>query len=452
MVKMTKVLNEKTNPLVLAWPIFIEIMLFMIMGNVDTFMLSRFSDLAVAAVGNANQILGTLLIFFNITAAATGIMVAQYLGAKKREALNQVYTLAIVSNVLLSVLIAMVLYLFQATFFTWVRMPVELYSDTKAYLDTVLGFLFVPALFTVSSIILKSHGQTKLSMFVAIGMNITNVIGNYMFLFGPFGIPILGVRGVAISTVVSRSIAVGIMLYALIVKYDVSLSLKNLVPFPKSLFKKFLKLGLPSAGEPMSWQFSQMVIFVFINMMGTAMVTTRIYVQIIVYFTYLATLAIAQANQIVVGHLVGAGNEDQAERITLRSLKQSLAITIVVSLTFAILRHPLIGIFTADETIIKTGATILLIDVFVQFGRTFNLVIIFAMKAAGDVNYPVVIGIFSMWLVSTLGAYILGVVFGLGLMGIWIAMAADELLRGGLMLKRLRSGKWRGKGVVPENH
>jgi putative MATE family efflux protein len=443
-------IDENTNPLKLAWPIFIEVLLFMIMGNVDTVMLSRYSDLAVAAVGNANQILNTLLILFNITSAATGIMVTQFIGASHKKDLNQVYTLAFGSNILLSGLIAILLYTFQLQFFGLINMPAELYPDTTSYLSTMLGFLFVPALFTVSSVILKSHGQTKLSMYLAIGMNIVNVIGNYIFLFGPFGLPILGVKGVAISTVFSRSIAVVIMLFVLVKYYGVKPSLKHLFPVPKKLVVQFLKLGLPSAGEPISWQFSQMVIFSFINLMGTAAVTTKIYVQIIVWFTFLATLAIAQANQIIVGHLIGAGKEDEAYRITMRSVKQSLTVTMSVSLLFVVFRHSLMSIFTDDPLIIKLGAQIIMIDFLVEFGRVLNLVIINAFKAAGDVNFPVIAGVFSMWLVSTLGAYYFGVVLEFGLAGIWFAMAADEILRGLLMLRRLIKGGWRGKSVVHE--
>lgn len=444
---MAKILTN-SNPLKMAIPIFIELLLFMIMGNVDTIMLSNYSDLAVAAVGNANQILNTLLILFNITAAATGIMVAQYLGASKKQELNQIYTLGFILNLILSGLIGIGLFLFQRAFFDAINMPLELYVDAKAYLNTTLLFLFVPALFSFSSVILKSHGITKLSMYLAIVMNVVNIVGNYVFLFGPFGLPVLGVKGVAISTVASRFIAVVIMLYVLFKDIKISIQLKHLNPFPKNVFKKFLQLGLPSAGEPISYQFSQMVIFSFINAMGTETVTTRIYVQIIVWFTFLGSMAIAQANQILVGHLVGAGREDDAYHMTMKSFKQALAITISVSAIFMTLRFQLISIFTDNSEIIKLGAAILMVDIFVEVGRVANLVVISALKASGDVNYPVGVGIFSMWLVSTLGAYLLGVHLGLGLVGIWLAMAADEILRGLLMINRLKKGRWRGKRIV----
>lgn len=441
-------MKHMDQPLKIAFPIFIELLLFMIMGNVDTLMLSQYSDVAVAAVGNANQILNTLLILFNITAAATGIMVAQYLGAKLKDQLNQIYTLGYIMNLMMAVLIGVLLFVFQSEFFHAVNMPKELYVDAKAYLDTTLLFLFIPAFFTLSSVILKSHGITKLSMYLAIGMNVINIIGNYIFLYGPFGLPILGVKGVAISTVLSRAFAVSVMLFVLFNKLSISVKLQHLKPFPKTLFKKFIQLGIPSAGEPIMYQFSQMVIFSFINLMGTTTVTAKIYVQIIVWFTFLGSMAIAQANQIVVGHLVGAGDYDRAKKVTLTSFKQAMSITVVVSLVFILLRYKLIDLFTDNQEIIKIGATILLIDIFVEVGRVSNLVIIGALKASGDVNFPVIVGIVSMWLVSTFGAYFFGIYLDMGLVGIWIAMSCDEIFRGILMYRRLLSGKWKNKSVI----
>jgi len=443
-----KRIDEKTSVFSLAWPIFIELFLFMLMGNIDTFMLSRFSDNSVAAVGNANQIVNTLIIIFNITATATGIMVAQYLGAKNKEKLDEVYSVAFLGNIIMAVGISFLLIGFQKQFFVLINLPQELVVDTKAYLDTIVGFLFVPALFMTLSAILKNHGMTKLSMYLSIIMNLLNVVGNYIFLFGPFGLPVLGIKGVAISTVVSRSIGVIIMIWFIKVKMKGRISIKLLYPWPKETVRKLLKLGIPSAGEPIAWQFSQMFIFAFINLLGTVTVTARMYSMIITWFTFLASLAIAQASSIVVGHLVGAGKEDQAYKLILRSLKKSLILSVTIAVLFAIFRNSLLGIFTDSKEIIMLAGTILIIDIFLEIGRTMNLVIIGGLRAAGDVHFPVIVGVISMWGVSTLGAYIFGLKLGWGLPGIWLAMALDELLRGIIMLLRWKFGGWRNKSIV----
>lgn len=441
-------IDETTSLFKLAWPIFIEILLFMVMGNIDTLMLSGYSDQAVAAVGNANQIANTLIILFNITGAATGIMVTQYLGAGERSRLNQVYSLAFYGNLLLALALGGILVSGQSTVFNLVHLPKELITDTASYLNITAGFLFVPAIYMICSVILKSHGNTQLTMYLAIVMNLINVVGNYTALYGPFGIPVMGVSGVALSTLISRSLGLIIMFYVITVKMNCSFSLRNLRPFPKDTFIQMLRYGAPSAGEPISYQFSQMVIFSLINSLGTAVVTTRMYGQMITYFTFLSSLALAQAAQIIVGHLVGARKFDEAYQLIVRSLKEAWVITLVVSCLFAVFRTQIFSLFTDNAEIIALGGTILLIDIVLEMGRVVNLIVIGGLKASGDVNFPVAAGIVSMWGVSTAGAYYFGIVLGWGLAGIWFAMLLDEVLRGILMLIRWRSGKWRDRLVT----
>lgn len=442
------VIDEKPSIFKLAWPIFIEMLLFMMMGNIDTLMLSKFSDLAVAAVGNANQMINTMVMVFTVTSTATGVMVSQYIGAQQKEKLEQVYSVASALNIGVALLVTGVIFVFQSTFFELIHLPLELLTDTKAYMDVVLGFLFIIAMYMTLSTILKSHGNTKLTMMIALLINVVNVVGNYIFLFGPFGLPILGVKGVAISTVLSRSLGMGIMLFYILYVMKAKLKTSHIWPIPKVMLAKFLKLGLPSAAEPMSWQISQVFIFSFINLMGTQTVTARMYATIIIWFTFLTAMSIAQATQIVTGHLVGAGRYDDAYHLVFKSLKKSLATSLVVSVLFYLFRLPLLGIFTDDPAIIALGASVLFIDIFLEIGRATNITIIFSMRAAGDVNFPVIVGILSMWGVSTLGAYVLGIGLEWGLVGVWIAMASDELLRAVIMVFRWSSGKWRGKAIV----
>lgn len=443
-----KTIDENTSVFKLAWPIFIEIFLFMVMGNIDTLMLSGYSDQAVAAVGNANQIANTLIILFNVTGAATGILVTQYLGANETKHLNQVYSLAFYGNLLLAAALGGVMVAFQSGIFSLVRLPQELAADTASYLNITAGFLWVPALYMICSVILKSHGNTKLSMYLAILMNVLNVIGNYASLYGPLGLPVFGVTGVAVSTLVSRFIGLCIMFYVIVFKMNCSFSIFNLRPFPTDTFRQMIRYGAPSAGEPISYQFSQMVIFTLINALGTAVITTRMYAQMITYFTFLSSLALAQASQIIVGHLVGAEKYNEAYRLIMDSLKRAWIITLAVGCTFALFRNQIMGIFTDNPEIIALGAFILIIDILLEMGRVVNLIVIGGLKAAGDVNFPMVVGIVSMWGVSTFGAYIFGIVLDFGLAGIWLAMLLDEVLRAIIMIFRWRSGKWRDRLVI----
>jgi Na+-driven multidrug efflux pump len=126
----------------------------------------------------------------------------------------------------------------------------------------------------------------------------------------------------------------------------------------------------------------------------------------------------------------------------------SFLLTFAIVGTASLFRHQLIGLFTNDADIIAVGASIFLLSVVLEPGRTFNIVIINSLRAAGDARFPVMMGVLSMWGVSVPLAYLLGVHFGIGLLGIWIAFACDEWLRGIIMLLRWRSRAWEKKALV----
>lgn len=209
-----------------------------------------------------------------------------------------------------------------------------------------------------------------------------------------------------------------------------------------------MKIGLPAGGETVSYNMSQMVIMTFINMMGTTVITAKSYVGILTWFSYLYGSAVSQGNQIRVGYAIGAKDKDLAEKNIRDTLKPAAFIGVLVSVTICIFSDQLLGIFTSNQEILELGKRILIIDVVLEIGRTFNMVIIRGIQAAGDIKYPIFIGILFMWIIATLFSYIFGVIFGWGLEGVWIAMMIDECLRGFIFYRRLGSGKWRNKSII----
>jgi putative MATE family efflux protein len=441
-------MNKKLSVTGLAWPIFIEIALFMVMGNIDVIMLSRYSQNAVAAVGNANQILALTGLVFSVITAATGILFSQNLGARNHDQLNVIASTSLFGNLLFSLIISIFILLFSETLLILINVPSDLIPIALEYMQIVGGLIFIFSLSMTLTSIIKSSGNTKPVMSMALLMNVLNVIGNYIFLFGPFGLPILGVQGVAISTAFARTVA--FVFYFIYVKkvLNVHISLKHLLPFPKELVKKMLHIGIPSALEPLSYQLSQVVIFSIINTLGIWVINTRMYVQTMVMFVYLAVLAISQASQIIVGHMVGANQEDDVKKVVYKNLRISLVITLTMSILLAIFNRTIITIFTDDIRIIELAAIIFIIDIFVEIGRVFNLVLISSAKGAGDVRYPAYIGIASMWIVCVGLSFVLVRFVGLGLVGIWIALASDEAIRSVLMLRRWQSDRWKGRKFV----
>ncbi|KIL50171.1 transporter [Jeotgalibacillus alimentarius] len=412
------------------------------MGNADTLMLSQYSDDSVAAVGISNQILALIIVMFGFVATGTSILVAQYLGAEKNKSAAEIAVVSIAANLVFSLILSVLLFIFDDNILLLMDLPPELLPEATVYLQVVGGLSFIQAVIMTLGAVLRSYSFTKDAMYVTLGMNIINVAGNYIVIFGAFGFPVLGVEGVAYSTVISRFIGLIVLFILLIKRIDGGLPFISLFRLPASHLKNLLKIGIPSAGEQLSYNASQLVITAFIASLGTEAITTRVYTLNIMMFIFLFAISIGQGTQILIGHMVGAGKYEEAYKRGIKSLRIAIMISFGMALLFSIFSETLLGIFTANEDILFLGSILIYLTIILEPGRSFNLVVINSLRAAGDVKFPVYIGILSMWGVAVLFAYLLGIVFGLGLIGIWIAFILDEWLRGILMLRRWRSKGW----------
>lgn len=324
----------------------------------------------------------------------------------------------------------------------------ELMDEADSYLRIVGLFSFLQALIMTIGAVIRSYGFTQDTMYVTIGMNILNVIGNYIFIFGPFGLPILGVEGVAISTSFSRLVGLLVIIILLIKRVGKELPFKKVFTLPKVHIQNLLKIGIPSAGEQLSYNSSQMIITYFITIMGTQALTTKVYAQNLMMFIFLFSIAISQGTQILVGQMIGARQIQDAYMRAIKSLKLAIMISAVMAIVFSIFKDPLLSIFTDNQDIIKTGGILILLTIILEPGRAFNLVLINALRAAGDVKLPVYMGILSMWGLCVPIAYVLGIHFDLGLIGVWISFIVDEWVRGIVMLWRWRSRAWQKNRFV----
>lgn len=440
---------KKMNLWSLSWPIFIETALFMLLGFVDVFVLSRYDDLAASSVNTANQAISITTIVFTVISTASAVMISQYLGAKKRESASRVAALSMVFHLIFGVIISAVFMLWNEPVLRFIGAKGQVLHFSSQYLSIVGGFIFLQALMSSMTVIIRNHGMTKVSMFVTVGMNVMNTLLDIVFVLGLGVFPRLGVQGVAIATTVSRLLGVVVLSVVLFTKVEKPSVFRLLKPFPKEDIKNILKIGVPSALETFLYNVSQVIITsIVLNCLSETELITKTYVQNATMFFYIFAVSIGQASQILIGHLIGAKEFEKANKQAYRSHRIALLISMSACFLGVLLRKQLMGIFTDDSAVVALGANLLLINVVLEFGRTTNLVVIACLRGTGDVFYPTLCAIFSMIFISTLGSYIFAVVLDMGIYGLWIANAADECVRGVLMLIRWKSGKWRTKRLT----
>lgn len=432
----------------LTIPIFFELLLITIVGNVDTVMLGHYSDEAVGAVGGISQILNIQNAIFGFINLATSILCAQFIGAKNKRKVHEVITVALILNLILGIGLGGVYALGWKQILKMIQLPSELIAIGKYYFILVGGLCVFQALTLTCGAVMKSHGNPKEMLYVNIGVNLLNIVGNGMFIFGWFGMPILGPTGVGISTVVSRAIGC-VVAFLVMSKYcNFRFRRKFLKPFPYHVIKNILSIGIPTAGENIAWNLGQLIIMSFVNTMGATMIASRTYLMLIASFIMTFSIALGHGTAIQVGQLVGAHETERAYTKCLKSLYMSIVLAFSVTLIVVFFRTRIMNFFTGNPDILDVSIKVFPFMLLLEVGRVFNIVIINSLHAAGDIKFPMFMGIIFVFIVAVPFSYILGINFGLGLVGIWIANAMDEWCRAIAMLLRWRSKKWQDKSFV----
>ena len=438
----------KKNLISLIIPIFFELLLVTIVGNIDTIMLGYYSDEAVGAIGGITQLLNIQNVIFSFINMATAILTAQFLGAKDYKRVKQVISVSLVLNVLLGLILGGIYLFFWESLLQKINLPDELIGIGKYYFQMVGGLCILQGIILSCGAILKSHGRPTETLIINVGVNILNIIGNAFFIFGWLGMPVLGPTGVGISTVISRGIGCVAAFYMMCKYCNFTFKKKYIKPFPFKIVKNILSIGLPTAGENLAWNVGQLMIVAMVNTMGTTIIASRTYLMLISSFTMTLSIALGQGTAIQVGHLVGAGEIKEVYHKCLKSLKIAFIFAFVTTSSVFLFRKPIMSIFTTNPDILKASLKIFPLMILLEMGRVFNIVIINSLHAAGDIKFPMFMGITCVFSVAVLFSYLFGISLGWGLAGIWLANAMDEWIRGLAMYFRWKSKKWQNKSFV----
>ncbi len=430
-------------------PIFVEQLLMNMMGTVNTLVLGRYSDDAVAAVGAANQVIGFVFSFYAVVSGGASIVISHRLGEKDENAASETAIASVIAAFLLSILGTTLLYLSAGIIMAHLNLTGEVLNMATNYFRIVIGFSCFQSVILALSAILRSYGHPREAVSVSIFMNFVNAVLNYLVVFRPIDIPLKNAEGIAWANVIAHAFA----LVHMIIVFGRSgvkilpegkeriFSADNMIRYIKSL-KQILHVGVPGGISNLSYSFSQVVSTSILAALGTVALTTKIYVASIVFYVYVVGFSLGMAVSIMMGWMTGAKDYDRAYKLNQSALRIAVLINLCMSVLIFIFYRQVMGFFTQNEEIIAMSFGIFFIDIFVEIGRALNHVEGNSLRGAGDVMLPMIISIISCWLVSIFASYVLGIWFGLGLYGCWIAFMMDELFRGSLFYIRFRSKKW----------
>ena len=417
---------------------------------IDNVMMGSYSQTSLSGAATVNQIFFLVQQTSIAVCDAYIILASQYYGQGRMSPVRKIAGLALKLGLGCGLFFALVCGLFPVQLLRFFTRDEAIIGQGRLYMQIIL---FTFPLFVLTNVLmaaLRCVGTVKISFYISVISLIINTCINYALIFGRWGCPQLGVEGAAISTATCRAVSM-MLLAAIHFKVHIpSFPLSYFRPMPWQELRNLLKIGIPAMSENISYSLSQVAITYFINKISNEALATRTYCYNMIMFVYLFCVSITQGGDILVGHLVGQQRHQAAFVLGNYFFRWAMIITLTGSALLAITGRSILSAFTDNQEIIAMGVWILIVDWFLEIGRTSNIFAGNTLRATGDIIYPFVVGVIFQWTIAVGLSYVIGIPLGYGLVGMWVGFALDENIRGIILLRRWRSGKWRTKGFVSQ--
>lgn len=422
----------------LSWPILADMLLRNLASYISIVILAGYSENAVAATSVCSQITYLLIIFYMVAGTGLTTVLSRSLGADRNDkVVGEIISSSLLLNLVVGLLLGGGLFLFSERILRAMGILGEVLNYATIYLNIVVLFSFILSLSVVYSSVIRSFKKSQVTMVIMVVVNIVNVLGAWLAVYPLFGLPQTGIVGVAVATIFSQMC--GLLLQYFYVSYGLRVKLR-LPPSIKNCpeIKDVFRVGIPSAFEILASHTGQLTITSITSWLGTDALITRTYLQNIIMFVTMISLSIGQATQIITAHLVGAGKQIEIYGRCRKNAQFTLFTVALISVIIAVNGEQVLRLYTANNTMVMLGKSLLFATIFLECGRALNIVFVQALKGIGDARYPALLSIGTIWGLGVLFSYILGVKFEFGLMGIWFAMVMDEWVRGFILWHRLR--------------
>lgn len=429
-------------------PLIVEQILVMFVGMADTMMISYAGEAAISGVSLVDMINNLIICILSAVASGGAIIVSQYLGGKNQEKGNMAAGQLMMISVIVSFMLMVGCLLFHrillSLFFGSVE--VEVMEAAKIYfVISALSFPFL-GIYNSTTALFRSMGKTNTTMKVSLWMNIINVIGNMIGIF----IFHAGVAGVAIPTLFARGFAAVVMLS---ISFDknkqITLSWHHIFAYHKDMVKRILHIAIPNGIENGLFHFGKVLVTSVVALFGTAQIAANGVANSIDMIAIIVVNAINLAIITVVGQCVGANEYDQAQFYIKKLMKIAYLTTGIFNIVVFVLLPYLLQLYTLSPEAYQYSYDLVIMHNLLAFLlHPTSFVLPNGIRAAGDVRFTMVIGIFSMIVFRLGSAVLFGIILHMGIYGVWIAMGMDWLCRSILFYLRFHRESWRNFQLI----
>lgn len=429
-------------------PLIIEQALAVLVGMADSIMVASVGEAAVSGVSLVDNIMVLLINVFAALATGGAVVAGQYLGQGRKEGARKATDQLIWFITICALIVTVVIYACKYWILHGVfgQIEADVMGHANTYLMIVAASIPFIAVYNGGAAIFRTMGNSEISMRVSIVMNVVNVCGNAILIYGFHR----GTEGVAIPTLVSRmTAAVLIMLLLFNRKRDIYMtaSLKYRPDF--SMIQKILTVGVPNGLENSMFQLGKIIVLSLVSTFGTYAIAANAVSNTLASFQVLPGMAIVLAVTTVIARCVGAGDYEQVKYYTKKLLVITYVCQFVTNLIIVLaLPYILKAYHLSDQTAQVTTDIVIFYAVCSVLIWPLAFTIPATFRASGDAKMCMVISIVSMWIFRIIFSYILGKYMGMGVFGVWVAMIIDWVVRGICFIARYFSGKWKHQAIA----
>lgn len=429
----------------MAWPAMLESFFTAFAGLIDSLMVSSMGSYAVAAVGLTTQPKFLGLSLFIAANVAISALVARRKGQDKREEANRIFSTFLVFIFVAAVVMSVLMVVFADPIIRFCGSEESTHDSAVIYFQIIMGGMIFNVIQMGVNSAQRGAGNTRITMRTNLVSNTVNIIANYLLIQGHFGFPALGIQGAALATVLGTVVS-SIMSVASVWKKDTFVSIPLIIgqrirPGLDAL-KNIIKVGYSVFAEQVLMRVGFMLTAIMAADQGTsAMAAHQVGMNIMgLSFSFgdgLQATAVA-----LIGYSLGAKQPERAKEYGRTCRMIGGVISVVLAVVYFFGARALMSLFFREEEIVDIGVSIMHVIIFVVVLQIAQVIYMGCLRGAGDTLYTAIASTVSVTVMRTAGSYLFGYVLGMGIVGIWFGVVADQLSRFIFATVRFRQGKW----------
>ncbi len=429
----------------MAWPAVIESFFVAFAGLIDSLMVSSMGAYAVAAVGLTTQPKFMGFAFFFALNVAVAALVARRRGENKKEDANRIMLTAIVAAIVMALILSVIFVSMASPIIRLCGSTEETHEAAVIYFRIIMGGMIFPAVQMAINSAQRGAGYTRITMITNITSNTVNIIFNYLLIGGHLGFPALGIRGAAFATVLGTVVAC-VMSLVSISRGEHFVSLRYVfrekIRPAFSSFRQLLRVGYSVFFEQILMRVGFMLTAIMAANQGTAAMAAHQVGMNIMGLTFSFGDGLQTAAVALIGRSLGEGNENQAKRYGGICRFYGILIALGLAAVYFFGARWMMELFFAEAHIVDIGVSIMRVIIFIVLFQVIQVVYMGCLRGAGDTFYTAVASTISVTLIRTIVSYVFGYTLGIGIIGIWLGVLADQVSRFLFASIRFRQGKW----------